>query len=71
MGFFTTGSVVKNPTAMQETQVHCLGQEDPPGKEMATHSSILDWEIPWTEEPDELQPMVSQKRGHDLTTKQQ
>ena len=68
---FSGGSVVKNPTAMQETQVHCLGQEDPLGKEMATHSSILDWEIPWTEEPDELQPMVSQKRGHNLTTKQQ
>ena len=48
---FSGGSVVKNPTAMQETQVHCLGQEDPLGKEMATHSSILDWEIPWTEEP--------------------
>ena len=62
---FSGGSVVKNPTAMQETQVHCLGQEDPLGKEMATHSSILDWEIPWTEEHDRLQPMRSQSVGHN------
>ena len=48
---FSGGSVVKNPTAMQETQVHCLGQEDPLGKEMATHSSILACKIPWTEKP--------------------
>ena len=68
---FPAGPVEKNPTAMQETQVQCLGQEDPLGKEMATYSSILDWEIPWTEEPGQLQSMVSQKRGHNLTTKQQ
>ena len=43
--------MVKNPTAMQETQVRSLGGEDPPGKGMATHSSILVWRIPWTEEP--------------------
>ena len=42
----------KNPSAMQETQY--LGQEDPLEEEMATHSSILTWEIPWTEEPDSL-----------------
>ena len=43
--------MVKNPPAMQETQVRSLGQEDPLEKEMAIHSSILAWEIPWTEEP--------------------
>ena len=42
---------------MQETQVWSLGLEDPLEKEMATHSSILAWEIPWTEEPGKLQPM--------------
>ena len=46
---------------MQETLVQSLGGEDPLEKEMATHSSILVWEIPWTEEPDELQSMGSQK----------
>ena len=45
------GSVVKNLPAMQEMQVRSLGWEDPLEKEMATHSSILAWEIPWTEEP--------------------
>ena len=45
---------------MQETQVHSLGQEDPLGEEMATHSSILAWKIPWTEEPGGLQSMWSQ-----------
>ena len=56
---------------MQEMQVWALGQEDPLEKEMATHSSILAWEIPWTEEPDGLQSMRSQKVRHDLATKQQ
>ena len=42
---------VKNPLAMQETQIQYLGQEDPLEKEMATHSSTLAWRIPWTEEP--------------------
>ena len=46
---FPGGSVVKNPLAMQETWVRSLGQEDPLEEEMATHSSILAWEIPWTE----------------------
>jgi len=46
--------VVKNPPAIQETQVQSLGWEDPLEKEMATHSSILNWEIPWTEEPGRL-----------------
>ena len=52
---------VKNPPATQETRVQSLGREDPLEKEMATHSSILAWEIPWTEEPDGLQSMVLQK----------
>ena len=47
--------LVKNPPALQETLVQYLGQEDPLQKEMATHSSILAWEIPWTEEPGGLQ----------------
>ena len=46
---------------MQETQVQSLGQEDPVEKEMATHSSILAWEIPWTEEPGRLQSLGSQE----------
>ena len=45
---------VKNPPAMQETQIQSLGQEDPPEKEMATHSSILAWIIPWTKQPGRL-----------------
>ena len=48
---------------MQGTQVQSLGQEDPLGKEMATHSSILAWRIPWTEEPEGLQSMGSQRVG--------
>ena len=48
---------VKNPPAMQETQVQPLGPEDPLEKGMATHSNILAGEIPWTEEPDRLQSM--------------
>ena len=47
--------MVKNLPAMQEPPVQSLGQEDPLEKEMATYSSILDWEIPWTEEPGGLQ----------------
>ena len=45
--------------------VRSLGQEDPLEKEMATQSGILAWRIPWTEEPDGLQPMKSQRVGHD------
>ena len=48
---FPGRSVIKNPPAMQETWIQSLGQEDPLEKEMATHFSILAWEIPWTEEP--------------------
>ena len=57
--------VVKNPPAMQETWVQSLGQEDPLEEEMATHSSIPAWRIPWTEEPGGLQSMGSQRVGHD------
>ena len=53
--------MVKNPPAMQETQVQSLGAEDPLEKEMATHSSILAWKIPWTAEPGGLQFMDSQR----------
>ena len=56
---------------MQETQNQSLGWEDPLEKEMATHSSILAWRIPWTEEPGRLQSMGPQKVGHDLATKLQ
>jgi len=59
-----------NPPAMQETQGRSLGQEDPLEKEMATLSSILAWEISWTEEPDWLQFVGSQKSQIDLVTKQ-
>ena len=48
---FPGGSVVKNLTAMQESWVQSLGQEDPLEKEMATHSSTLAWKIPWRENP--------------------
>ena len=50
---------------MQETQVRSLGQEDLLEEAMTTHSSILAWEMPWTEEPGELQPMGLQRVGHD------
>ena len=53
---------------MQEMQVQSLSQEDPLEKEIATHSSILAWEIPWTEESGELQFMGLQEIGHDLMT---
>ena len=48
---------VKNPPAVQETQVWSLGQEDPLEKEMAAHSCILGWRIPWTEKPGKLQSL--------------
>ena len=50
---------------MQETQFRSLGQEDPLEKEMTTHSSILVWEISWTEEPGGLQSMEFQRTGHN------
>ena len=63
---------LKNPPAVQETQetwVWSLGQDDTLEKEMATHSSILAWEIPWTEETGGLQSKGWQRVGHDLATK--
>ena len=60
---FPSVSVVKNLPAKQEIRVQPLGQEDPLEKEMATHSGILAWKIPWTEEPDRLQSMGSQRVG--------
>ena len=51
--------MVRNLPAIQETSVQSLGQEDPLEEEMATHSSILAWRIPWTEEPDRLQSVGS------------
>ena len=61
---FLLAQTVKNLPTMQETQVQSLGQEDPLEKGMATHSSILAWKIPWTEEPGGLQSMGSQRVGH-------
>ena len=65
---FPGGSVVKNPPTMQESQerqVQSLGQEDPLEVGMATHSSILAWRTPWTEEPGRLQSIGLQRVGHD------
>ena len=59
---------VKKPPAMRETWVRSLGREDPLEEGMATHSSILTWRIPWTEEPGGLQSMGSQRVGHDWVT---
>ena len=59
---------VKNPPAVQETWVQSLGQEDPVEKKRATHSTILAWKIPWTEEPGGLQIMRSQRVRRDRTT---
>ena len=56
---------------MLETKVGSLAQEDPLEKEMATHSSVFTWEIPWTEEPGSLQFMGLQRVQHDLVTEQQ
>ena len=60
--------MVKNPPVMQETLVQSLGQEVPWEKGMATHSSVLAWKIPWTEEPGGLQPMGSQRVRHNWVT---
>ena len=57
--------MVKNPLAMQETQVLSLGGEDPLEKRMATHSSIVAWEMPWTEEPGGLQSKGLQRIRQD------
>ena len=62
---FLVAQVVKNPPAMQETQVQSLGWEGPLEKGMATHNSILAWRIPWTEELGRLWSMGSQGVRHD------
>ena len=62
---FLVAQTVKNLPAMQETWVQSLGQEDPLEKEMATHSSILAWKIPWAEEPGTLQSMGPQRVRND------
>jgi len=62
---FPGGAVVKNPPAMQETQVWPLGWKDTLEEEMATHSSILAWEISWTEEIGGLQSMGLERVRHD------
>ena len=62
---FLSGSVVKNLPAIQEMQVQSLGLKDPLEEEMATHSNILAWRIPWTEEPGGLQSIESQRVRHD------
>ena len=67
MSGFPDGSVVKNLPVVQETQVQSLDQEDPLGKEKATDSSILSWEVSWAEEPGELQFMGSQKSRTQLS----
>ena len=64
-GASLVAQMVKNMPAMQEAWVQSLDWEDPQEKGMATHSSILAWIIPWTEEPGRLQSMESQRIGHD------
>ena len=65
---FLVAQMVKNLPTIQETRIWSLGGEDPLEKRMETHSSILAWEIPWTEESGELPSMVSQRVGHNWAT---
>ena len=67
-GASLVAQTVKKPPAMQETQVWSLGQEDPLEKGMAIYSSILAWEVSWTEEPSTLPCMGSKRIGHDQVT---
>ena len=64
-GTSMVGQMVKNLLEVRETHVQSLGWEDPLEKRMATHSSILAWRIPWTEEPGGLQPMGSLRVRHN------
>ena len=64
-GASLVAQMLKRLPVMRETRVRFLGQKDPLEKEMAIHSSTLAWKIPWTEEPDRLQSMGSQRVGHD------
>ena len=68
-GSSLVAQLVKNPPTMLEIPVRFLGQEDPIGKGMATHSSLLAWRIPWTEKPGGLQSTGSQRVGHDWVSK--
>ena len=68
IGAFLVAQMVKNLPAMQETWVWSLDQEDPLEKGIVTHSSILAWRTPWTEEPGGLQCMGLQRAGHDWAT---
>ena len=68
LGASLVAQMVKNLSAVQETWVQSLVQEDPLEKGMATYSSILAWRIPWTEEPGRLQSMGLQRVGHDRAT---
>ena len=65
---FPGAPTVENPPAMPETQAQSRSQEDPLEKGMATHSSILTWRIPWTEEPGGLQSTGSQRAAHNRAT---
>ena len=65
LGTSLMAGMVKTLPIVQEMQVPSLGREDPLEKELATHSSILAWRIPWMEEPGGLQSMGSQRVGHD------
>ena len=64
-GAFLVAQAIMRPPTMQETRVQSLGQEDPMEEEIATHSSILSWRIPWTEEPGRLQLMGLRRVRHD------
>ena len=68
LGVSLVAQMVKNLPAIQETQVQSLGQVDPLERGMASHTSILAWRIPWTEEPGRLSSMVSQSMGLDWVT---
>ena len=69
-GVWSEAQTVKNPPAMQETQVRSLGREDPLEEGMATHSSILAWRIPWTEEPGGPQSVGSHRVRQAETDRQ-
>ena len=64
-GAYLVAQTVKNPPAMQKTWVQSLSWEDPLEEDMTTHSSILAWRIPWTEEPGRLQSTGSQRVGYN------
>ena len=65
LGASLVAQMVKNLSAVWETKVQSLGEEDPLEKGMTAHSGILAWRIPWTEEPGGLQSVGSQRVGHD------